>query len=431
MAGVALAALPPDVRRAVDDMLACERPEGGFTYACGPGPHGAVTWPLVRARRVAEPLGLADWDVVVVRSPGTPAAGLVLLDAWRRGGDPADLAAARRAGDLLIALQLPSGGWFSEVPVHGTHAAAWFRVIAHWATLDDDVTSGAVRLLLALFEATGDSRYRLAAESGLELLLTAQLPGGGWPLTWRPAWIVALRPSFEDWPSTNDAATAGPILALLDGARVLGRDDLLTAARRGGTWLVRAQGSAPQSAWAQQYDAADHPAPGRRFEPAALASWETREMTDALRALARATGDREHLCPSIEAAAAWLARSAIAPGCWARFYAPQTNAPVYLARDGRPVDSWQRAKRPYRWIGDYGIPGLLAELGLDQDGRPRDPATPLPPRRIYGDPGFCPGDIEYDEAYAHLPRLRIARAAFMLAALDPLPPSPCDDGGAR
>ena len=128
----AAAALPPNVRAAVDAVLACERPEGGWTYSCDPvhGPHGAVTWPLVRARRLAEPFGLATWDVAVMRSPGTPAAGLVLLEAWRLGGDPRDLAAARRAGELVLALQLYNGGWYSEVPVHGTRPAMWFTALA-------------------------------------------------------------------------------------------------------------------------------------------------------------------------------------------------------------------------------------------------------------------------------------------------------------
>src|SRR5262249_46722544 len=65
----ASAALPDDVRGALDRMLACERPEGGWTYSCPPrGPNGAVTWPLLRARRIAALFGRDGWDVVVLRS---------------------------------------------------------------------------------------------------------------------------------------------------------------------------------------------------------------------------------------------------------------------------------------------------------------------------------------------------------------------------
>ena len=417
-------ASPAAVRHALDAILTCERPDGGWTYVCDPpgGPYGAVTWPLVRARRIAGPLGLDDWDVVVLRSPGTPLAGLVLLDGWQRSKDARYLAAARRTGDLLLALQLRSGGWFSEVPVHGTTPTIWFRAIAHWATLDDDVTPGVVRFLLALFAQTGDATYRRGAERGLELLLAAQLPSGAWPLTWRPRWARALVPTFEDLASTNDAATAGPITALIAGSRVLDRPDLLVAARRGGEWLARAQGAASQAGWAQQLDPEGRPAPGRRFELAAFASWESREMIDALLALAEATGDTA-FCAPVPKALGWLVRSELAPGCWARLYTPGTNAPLYVGADGQPVATPVEARRPYRWTGDYGIPGLLAALRLDERGGPRTPSTgPPPPHRAPGDAGACPGDGARRRSTG--PRARIARAAALLGTGAP-PPATC------
>jgi hypothetical protein len=84
-------------------------------------------------------------------------------------------------------------------------------------------------------------------------------------------------------------------MALLAGARLLGRTDLLEAARRGGTWLVHAQGADPHAGWAQQYTEDGRPAPGRRFEPAGYASWESRVMVDALLQVTAATGDRSFL----------------------------------------------------------------------------------------------------------------------------------------
>jgi hypothetical protein len=148
-------------------------------------------------------------------------------------------------------------------------------------------------------------------------------------------------------------------------------------------------------------------------------------MADALLSLARATGDTG-FCAPVASAAGWLVRSAIAPSCWARFYAPGTNAPVYVDARGRPVPTHREAKSPYRWIGDYGIPGLLASLGLDTQGRPLDAAAAAAvPRLIPGDSGFCPEDAEYRHVYETNARMRIAFAATALAALTPLPPSPC------
>jgi Pectic acid lyase len=423
-------ASPPDpladARAAADAVLACARPDGGWTYVCNPasGPHGVVTRLLIRARQIGSWLGGARWDVLVVRSPGTPAAGIVMLDAWKRWGDPRYLDAARRAGDILLAAQLGSGGWASELPVRGASMPVWFRWLNHEAALDDDVTSGATRFLLALWRATGDDRYRAGARRGLDLVRGAQLANGAWPLTWRPGWLRWLSPSFEDGPSTNDAATAGPIEALLQGSAMLDNREDLLAARRGGDWLLGIQG-APQAGWAQQYDAAGRPGPGRRFEPAGFATWESREMLDALVSLARVTGERRY-CRAVGPAVRWFYQSALAPGCWARLYAPGTNAPLFVDRDGRPVATPADARRSYSWTGDFGIPGFLATLGLGSDGRRLAPGAPRPPVRLIGDPGACPGEPPIEAAPDdENPRRRIVRAAVLLQRLEPGPASPC------
>jgi Pectic acid lyase len=420
-------ALAGEDRIAVDAVAACARPGGGWSYVCQPssGPHGVVTRILIRARQIGELLGLADWDVLVLRSPGTPAAGLVMLEAWRRTADEAYLATARRAGDLLVDAQLPSGGWASEMPVSGAHLLWWFRWLNQWTALDDDVTSGGARFLVALWETTGEARYRGAAERALDLLVDAQLPSGAWPLTWRPGWLVAMSPSFEDQASTNDGATAGPIESLLRGAAAFGRPEYLEAARRGGDWLLAAQGRAPNEAWAQQYAAAGTPSAGRSFEPPGYASWESREMVDALVALVRA-GAGDIYCRAVPGAVAWFLRSAIAPGCWARLYALDDGSPLYVDREGRRVETPAGAKRPYKWTGDFGIPGLLGEVGLAADGTRLPPTAAMPPRRMFGDAGACPGGVGLADAPDRPnPRARIARATLRLERTDPSPQAVC------
>ena len=72
---------------------------------------------------------------------------------------------------FLVATQLAPGGWFSELPVHDATTPWWFRLVADTRPmLDDDVTPGAVRFLLELWTATGDARYRAAAERGIALM---------------------------------------------------------------------------------------------------------------------------------------------------------------------------------------------------------------------------------------------------------------------
>lgn len=413
--------LKPETRAAIDAMLECERPGGGWMYVCAPerGSHG-VTKIIDLAGRTSRRFGIPLFDLVVLRSPGTPAAGLLLLEAYARSGEGRYLDAARRSGDLLLKLQLPSGGWFSEMPVHGEELAFWFRWYVPWATLDDDVTTGAIRLLLRLYEATDEPRYLEGAERGLALLVEAQLPSGAWPLTHRPAWLRTVTPSFEDLPSLNDAATASVIRTLILGAEILDRPDLLNAAVRGGDWLIRARYPAPNAAWAQQYDESGRAVPGRAFEPVALASWETRHALDALVALSRSVDD-DRYCVAIQESLEWLARSALAPGCWARFLSPETGEPMYLDIDGNLVEHARQAKRPYRWTGDYGIPALFAELEIEEA-----PFEVTP--RIAGDAGDCPDAPRRARRRigTRNPRARIGEAGSRMGASREPAPSPCN-----
>lgn len=401
----------------LDGLVAAERPAGGWSFPLGPdGRPAAFTFVMRGAETVARPLGMARWDLVVLRSPGTPSAGSALLAGWRLRGEARWLQAAGRAGDQLARIQLAAGGWFSEMPVVGDRLAWWFPWVSPRITLDDDVTPGATRFLLALWTATGDDRHRAAAERGLALLLAAQRPAGAWPHVWRPAWLRVLRSSREDRASLNDGATPLAIETLLDAWAILGRRELLDAARRGGEWLLAVQGAAPHAGWAQQYEDDARPAPMRAFEPAALATWETRHAADALDALARATGERRW-CAAAQAAVRWLQAAALRTGCWPRFRTLGTEAPVFADGDGRLVAAGA-ARSGYDWTGEFGIPALLWRLG-HQDGPP--PEAPAP-----GDPGSCDGPPPPFGRPGGA-RMLAARAARLLSRLQPPARSPCAD----
>lgn len=409
------AATREELGRVLDGLVATQGPHGGWpAHREHPAaPPVAFTMVVRVAGRVLAPLGLAHWDLVLVRSPGTPLAGHVLLEGWRLAGEARWLAAARRAADLLVAIQRPSGGWHSEVPVEGDGLAWWFHPVQR-VHLDDDVTPGATRFLLSLWRVTREPRYREAAERGLALLLEMQLPSGAWPPVRRPPWLRAVRVSREDRPSLNDGTTALVIETLLEAWRGLGRPELLAAAERGGEWLLAAQQAAPHPGWAQQYDDAGRPAGMRRFEPPALATWETRHAADALAALAEATGEARW-CGAVRAAAAWLATVALGPDCWPRFVEPGGGHPLFLDADGRTVRP-EAARPGYDWIGDFGIPFLLWRVGL-RDGAP-------PPVRAAGDPGACPGSPGPLHA-AGGPRALAAEAAALVARIEPPSRSVC------
>jgi hypothetical protein len=287
-------------------------------------------------------------------------------------------------------------------------------------TLDDDVTTGGIRLFLRLYEATGEQRYREAAERGVTFLLASQLPSGAWPLVWRPWWKRAVWPIFEDLAALNDGATTDAIATLLDAGRTLGRAELIAAAVRGGDWLTRVQFGPPQAGWAQQYSKGGFPAPARAYEPAALASWESRRALEALLDLAEATGN-PRFCTPVPDAVRWLTGVALRPGCWSRLYTIGANTPLYVSTDGRPVDEPASASPGYDWTGDFGIPALLARL----DGS-ASVASVADARPVAGDARSCAGGAAAPgEPIVHGTRQMIAEASRIIATLEPAPPSPC------
>jgi hypothetical protein len=394
LAVVVVPATAIDRTGALDALVASQRPTGGWTFSAPPGQRPVPFTEVMRvAERLASPLGLARWDLLVLRSPGTPAAALELVAGSAPERVTAYDVAARRAADLLVAVQLDSGGWFSEMPLHGEQVPWWFRRVTQRAALDDDVTPGAIRVLLALWQQSREERYRLAARRGLDLLHAAQLSSGAFPIVWRPAWLRRLHTGNEDLPSLNDGATPLIILTLLDAARTFQDPRHLAAAQRAGDWLVSVQLSEPAPGWAQQYNDDNRPAPGRRFEPAALATSETAYAAQALLALAEASGERRY-CAAAARAVRWLARGSLRAGCWPRFRDLADGSAVYVGADGTRVDTAAAARAGYAWTGEFGIPSLLERLGLDSDGRRR--AVPRPaPAPPPGDPGVCPGEGEY------------------------------------
>jgi hypothetical protein len=99
-----------------------------------------------------------------------------------------------------------------------------------------------------------------------------------------------------------------------------------------------AQMPEPQPAWAQQYDAAMHPAWARRFEPPAITGGESQEAVGILLQLYRETGDERYLAP-VGRALDYLRRSRLPDGRLARFYELKTNQPLYFTKDYRLTES--------------------------------------------------------------------------------------------
>jgi hypothetical protein len=130
---------------------------------------------------------------IEVQREATPIVGLAYLRAYDATGDRFYLDAARAAADALVLGQQCSGGWDyivefdpekrKKYPYRADNNCGVENAGRHYTTLDDNVTQGAVRLLMRVdrelkFE---DKSIHGAVLFALDQLMKAQYPNGAWP----------------------------------------------------------------------------------------------------------------------------------------------------------------------------------------------------------------------------------------------------------
>ena len=378
---------------------------------------GGFLWRYSADLRVRRGEGPATATQVWVQAPGTPAVGEAFLEAWQVTGDPVQLEAARAAAQALVRGQLHSGGWDyriefdparrCEFRYRSDPASAAAPKARNITTFDDNTTQGALLFLLRFLEAARplsdprDAPIQDALDFGLRQVIVAQYSNGAWPQRWdgaphaaaddpvRKASIPETYPreqpsgSYYAHYTFNDGAHRDLVMLMLEAARRTGRAEYRACAQRGVDFLLLAQLPEPQPGWAQQYDARMHPAWARAFEPPAVSSAESAGVIRLLIDAYVEFGD-ERYRDAIVPAVAWLRRSEIAPGRWARLYELQTNRPIYGDRDRQIhytlAEISEERRRGYGWEGDFNVPEAIVHFerlvasGRETYARKRAPA---------------------------------------------------------
>lgn len=326
-------------------------------------------------------------DAVKLQAVGTPQVLEAYLAAYLALGDPATLATARAAGNLLLAGQSPHGGWFFEMWVgpdraRGSHVwpgrATWPDPGPEHgtdsATIDDGNTFGPAEALYRLWWVTKDQRYYEGWRRGMDFLLLAQEAcGGGFPQAF---------PSdgYHRYATFNDAAMRTAVDTLLTAYQRTGDRRYYASVLRCAEWVAKVHRAG--KGWGAQYDARGEVASARRFEPAGLEPPGTVAAMGILATAYEWTGQTRYLA-ALPDAATWLERVQLQPGVWARFYHPDTNQPWYRTLQGEDCD-FAHAKGGYTWQGRWGAEGL--ELAQQYGkAQPKAARAPIPPP---GDPAF-------------------------------------------
>jgi PelA/Pel-15E family pectate lyase len=299
---------------------------------------------------------------------------------------------AVRIADNLVLYQREIGGWDKNIdmalalgPKERAEIEAEKRDAAAHSTIDNEATYTQMRYLARVYTATRLDRFQAGFRRGLEYLLKAQYPNGGWPQ------FYPLRNGYWSHITFNDDAMVGVLETLRDIVRrkpeyaFLGDGERARAGQaieRAVECILKTQvvQDGTLTVWCAQHDERTlAPAKARAYELPSLSGSESVGIVEFLMGI-------EHPSPevtrAIEGAVAWFRGSRIsgiavktapaagtpkgfdtvvtadaaAPPLWARFYELGTNRPIFCGRDSvvkySMAEIEYERRNGYRWYVD-------------------------------------------------------------------------------
>ena len=273
---------------------------------------------------------------------------------------------AKKLADAILSYQTPSGGW-SKHTDYGKGprkpGMQWTSQNkpgepAHYvATFDNRSTTEQLYFLAYVWNATKRDDCKTAFIKGLNFILDAQYPNGGWPQ------VYPLEGKYHDDITFNDDAmtrvlrllqTIGsgePYYTLVDDSQRAKVADAMAAGIRCVLKTQIEQGG-KKTVWCAQYDPITlQPSSARKMEPATLSGAESARVLEFLMSINKPSPE---IIAAIESGLAWFEQAKITgiskvqregktmyeanPSStevyWARFYDLKTGKPTFPGRDG-------------------------------------------------------------------------------------------------
>ena len=296
----------------------------------------------------------------------------------------------------ILLFQRANGGWpkdydmtaiLTEAQRAKVHAT---RTRADTSFDNGNLHSQVAYLAQACAQAV-EPAWRDACERGLDFILAAQYPNGGFPQRYPQPKDFHAHITFNDSAMIGclnvlqDAAGGAPRFDWLDAAR---RERARAAVQRGVGCILKCQIRVDGclTGWCQQHDEQTYEArPARTFELASLCPQDT---TEILRFLMRLDPPAAEVVTAMDAAVAWLEKVKLsgirvekikapvemflrhtadfdkvvvkdptAPALWARHYEIGTNRPIFAGRDGVKKYALAEIERERRtgtpWYGTW------------------------------------------------------------------------------
>ena len=298
---------------------------------------------------------------------------------------------AVRIADNVLVYQHENGGWAKNIDMTAALTADDRRRIAaekaqERTTIDNGATLTQLAFLARVYDATGIPRFKEAFFRGIDFLLEAQYPNGGWPQ------FYPIRPGYWQRITFNDGAMIGAMRLLRDVAHQQAPYGFVDQGRRAMAANAIEKGldvvlktqiavNGTRTAWCAQHDEKDFsPRGGRSYEHPSISGSES---VGIVRYLMGIDNPGPNVIAAVQDAVAWFNRSAIhglrlerredatlprgfdrvvvedplAPPMWARFYEIESNRPIFSGRDGIVKYSLAEIEHErrigYSWLGFY------------------------------------------------------------------------------
>ncbi|NLY74638.1 MAG: pectate lyase [Firmicutes bacterium] len=277
---------------------------------------------------------------------------------------------AIRIADNVLFYQRDTGGWFKDIDMAQELTEKNKAVLLvekknlNDSTIDNDATTDQIKYLAKVYNATKIERFKEGCLKGIDFLLKAQYPNGGWPqyypkgnleyhmrITYNDEAMVRVMELLREIGGTN------PEYAFVDKDRKAKANQ---AVAKGIDCILKSQirVNGKLTAWCAQHDQNTlAPAAARSYE---LPSISGQESVGIIRFLMSIDKPSPEIIAAVEAAVAWLESVKItgikvidkpdpslpdgfdrvviadpaAPPIWARFYEIGTNKPFFCGRDG-------------------------------------------------------------------------------------------------
>jgi PelA/Pel-15E family pectate lyase len=298
---------------------------------------------------------------------------------------------AKKIAANILTYQADLGGWPKNIDTTAKPYTGDREKLD--PTFDNSATTDELRYLAHMFQATHDEQYQTAISKGVNYILKAQYPNGGWPQFYPPH----DHTPYQRYITFNDDA----MVRLMQFLREVYSNtlfDFVDADRRQAAHAAFDKGidcilkcqikvDGKLTAWCAQHDDIDlSPRPARSYE---LISLSGGESVGIVRLLMSLDPPSPQVVQAVEGAMTWFEAAKItgirvdrrpdvnsprgtnkvvvkdpnAPPIWARFYEIGTNQPIFSDRDGVAKHDLSEIgyerRNGYNWL-DYWPAELLS-----------------------------------------------------------------------